>query len=123
MLSKFYHIISLPFSDFSSYQMHRHKYVPGTPTSLSNSDKEQITLHQEDYKIEEGLQALFPTLIGGGMKYLELKSDPAGTWAKSDKPLKVSNHLIKVAISALLIIPYLIKYDVNFFFLSSWLVF
>ena len=39
------------------------------------------------------------------MKYLELKSDPAGTWAKSDKPLKVSNHLIIEAISALLIIP------------------
>lgn len=38
----------------------------------------------------EGLTPLFPTLIGKGMKYLELRLDDSGTVTKLDKPIKVS---------------------------------
>ena len=80
-------------SDFSSYQVHRHKFVPGTPSALANSEKTKILLKENHYPIADGLDKMFPTLIGKGMKYFELQSDDAkGVFAKSEKPLKVSNQ-------------------------------
>ena len=71
--------------------MHRHKFVPGTPSALANSEKTKILLKEDHYPIADGLEKMFPTLIGKGMKYFELKSDDAnGSWAKSEKPMKVS---------------------------------
>ena len=44
-----------------------------------------------DYPMADGLQPLFPTLIGKGMQYFELKSDlENGSIAKSDTPKNVS---------------------------------
>jgi len=48
-------------------------------------------LKENHYPIADGLDKMFPTLIGKGMKYFELESDDAkGVFAKSEKPLKVS---------------------------------
>lgn len=64
--------------------------MPGTPSALANSEKTKILLKESHYPIGEGLDKMFPTLIGKGMKYFELESDDAkGTWAKSEKPLKI----------------------------------
>ena len=56
---------------------------------MKNLATDKIRLYEEDYPIVDGLKELFPTLIGSGMKYFELKSDSNGVLAKSDKPLKV----------------------------------
>ena len=67
--------------------------MPGTPSALANSEKTKILLKENHYPIADGLDKMFPTLIGKGMKYFELQSDDAkGVFAKSEKPLKVSNQ-------------------------------
>lgn len=71
--------------------MHRHQFIPGTPSALANSEKTKILLKENHYPIAEGLDKMFPTLINKGMKYFELQSDDTnGVWAKSEKPMKVS---------------------------------
>ena len=46
-----------------------------------------ISMESTDYPMADGLQPLFPTLIGKGMQYFELKSDEEnGTIAKQDSP-------------------------------------
>lgn len=76
-------------SNFTDYQKHRHKFVPQVPLTLANIQTDKMTLHEEEYPIAGGLDKLFPTLIGGGMKYFEQRVDPAGELVKSDKPLRV----------------------------------
>jgi len=81
---------SHPFSDFSDFQVHRHSYIPQIPLALKESHVTAVKLHEESYPIAEGLTALFPTLLGPGMKYFELRQDHNGALAKSDRPIKVS---------------------------------
>jgi hypothetical protein len=57
--------------------VHRHSFIPGTPAALANSENTKILLKEEQYPIAEGLDKLFPTLLGKGMKYFELKTDDA----------------------------------------------
>ena len=53
-----------------------------------------ISVAARDYPMADALQPLFPTLIGRGMQYFELKSDAEnGTLAQSDTPLNVSSYL------------------------------
>lgn len=87
------------FSDFSEYQVHRHKFVPGTPEPLANIDKSKISLVEDNFPIDEKLEPLFPTLIGGGMKYFEMKLDATGERVKSEKPLRVSLIILFFLIS------------------------
>mmetsp|Transcript_1163 Transcript_1163/g.2127 ORF Transcript_1163/g.2127 Transcript_1163/m.2127 type:complete len:555 (-) Transcript_1163:2011-3675(-) len=69
--------------------MHRHSFIPKSPLALGNIQTQKVKLTQGDYPIKEGLEKMFPTLIGKGMKYLELTADPSGAIAKSAKPLKI----------------------------------
>jgi len=71
--------------------VHRHSYKPQTPVSLVDTGVTPVLLHEESYPIPAGLEALFPTLLGGnGMKYYELRVDKEnGLPAKSDKPLRL----------------------------------
>lgn len=76
--------------DFSKFQVHRQHYTPGTPQALEECDSVPIKLHTEAYPIAEGLGPLFPTLLGKGMSYFELKGDAEnGTLAKSERPLNL----------------------------------
>ena len=72
--------------------MHRHQFVPTIPTSIEQAGEVPVTLHEEQYPIAEGLETLFPTLLGkAGMKYFELRQDAKnGALAKSERPLRVS---------------------------------
>ena len=58
--------------------------------TLANIESEKIILIEETYPINEGLKEHFSTLIEGGMKYFELKSDPTGEIITSERPLRVS---------------------------------
>jgi hypothetical protein len=62
--------------------------------TLSKIQTEKITLLEENYPINEGLNEHFPTLIQKGMKYYELKLDQTGEINKSNKPLRVSVYFI-----------------------------
>ena len=65
--------------------------MPNIPQALDYSDTTPISLHEGDFPIDPKLEPLFPTLMGKGMKYVELRSDEEnGKLAKSDKPLRVS---------------------------------
>jgi hypothetical protein len=75
--------------NFTEYQEHRHQFIPRVPSTLSSIDTQKMSLHEEQYPIAEGLDKLFPTLLGKGMKYLELKQDPSGAVVKSEKPLRL----------------------------------
>ena len=76
-------------SDFSEYQRHRQSFTPITPSILEECVDEPVILKDADYPIADGLAALFPTLIGKGMKYYELSFNDNGDPAKSDKPMNV----------------------------------
>jgi len=81
------------YSDFSSYQKHRHKFVPATPPVLAECGTGKVTLHDETYAIEEKLSEIFPTLIGQGLKYYEFRKDEEnGEILKSDTPLNVRTN-------------------------------
>jgi len=65
--------------------------VPGTPLTFKESETVPIAMTTAEYPVADALQPLFPTLIGKGMKYFELKGDPEnGSLAKSESPLNVS---------------------------------
>lgn len=86
------HINSLLPSEFTEYQIHRQKFIPKVPESIANVGACKVSLHEESYKMTDGLEKLFPTLMDpkkGGMKYIELKVDPKGQVLKAQKPLKV----------------------------------
>lgn len=64
--------------------------MPNIPQALDYSDTTPISLHEGDFPIDPKLEPLFPTLMGKGMKYVELRSDEEnGKLAKSDKPLRI----------------------------------
>lgn len=79
-------------SDFSEFQEHRHKFVPGTPEALAKIDKSKISLVEGEFPIDEKLGPIFPTLLKDGMKYFEMKLDAEGERVKSSKPLRVSSN-------------------------------
>lgn len=43
------------------------------PLTLANIETEKISLHEENFPINDGLKEHFGTLIQKGMKYYELK--------------------------------------------------
>jgi hypothetical protein len=53
-------------------------------------ENNRITLKQSDYPINEALNPIFPSLLGKGMKYLELQKSESGEVPRSERPLKVS---------------------------------
>lgn len=59
------------------------------PKTLENLHTEKLVLHEEDFPINKDLTPLFPTLIGGGMKYFEFRNDAGGEVIKSPKPLRI----------------------------------
>jgi hypothetical protein len=75
--------------DFSEFQEHRHKFVPGTPEALAKIDKSKISLVEGEFPIDEKLGPIFPTLLKDGMKYFEMKLDAEGERVKSSKPLRL----------------------------------
>jgi hypothetical protein len=78
MLSKFLDSLTdfcSSFSDFSDFQKHRLTYVPRTPVTYAEGATVPISMAARDYPMADALQPLFPTLIGQGMQYFELKSD------------------------------------------------
>jgi len=81
------------YSDFSSYQKHRHQFVPATPPVLAEGGTGKVTLHEETYSIDEKLNKIFPTLIHQGLKYYEFRKDEEnGHILKSDAPLNVRTN-------------------------------
>jgi hypothetical protein len=76
-------------SDFSKYQQHRHNFIPRSPATLANIETTKLVVSEEEFPIKKELDPIFPSLLGKGMKYLELKRDDSGKILKSDKPLKV----------------------------------
>lgn len=58
---------------------------------MANIETAKMTLHEEEYPIAGGLEKLFPTLIGAGMKYFEQRGDPSGELVRSERPLRVSD--------------------------------
>ena len=73
-------------SEFTEYQIHRQKFIPKVPESIANVGTCKVSLHEESYKMIDGLDKLFPTLLDpkkGGMKYIELKVDPKGQVLKA----------------------------------------
>ena len=73
----------------------RHEFFPGTPNCIADVHNTKVSLVKSTLEINEGLKAMFPTLLAGGakgMQQLEIKVDPVnGTILSSDKPLRVSD--------------------------------
>jgi hypothetical protein len=77
---------SILHSEFTEYQIHRQKFIPKVPETIANVGTCKVSLHEESYKMIDGLEKLFPTLMDpkkGGMKYIELKVDPKGQVLKA----------------------------------------
>ena len=61
------------YSNFTPAQSARHTFIPEVPLTLANIVSEKIIQHEEAFPIADGLDKLFPTLIGKGMKYFEMR--------------------------------------------------
>jgi hypothetical protein len=55
--------IARDVGDLALSQLLSHQYVPNVPLTLSKIQTEKITLHEENFPINEGLKEHFPTLI------------------------------------------------------------
>jgi hypothetical protein len=60
-------------SNFTAFQLHRFAYVPKVPAPLAKVTESNVVLHEEEYPIDDGVKAMFPTLLTHGMRYFELR--------------------------------------------------
>lgn len=61
------------------------------PTPLSKVSESNVVLHEEEYAIDKGVQAMFPTLLTHGMKYFELREEHEviGSHQELEEPLRL----------------------------------
>ena len=80
---------------FSTFQVLRHSFVPGSPACIADIANTKVSLERSSLPIDDKLKDLFPTLLtpdaeGKVMQQLEIKVDEkSGSIIKSDTPLKV----------------------------------
>mmetsp|Transcript_21842 Transcript_21842/g.16190 ORF Transcript_21842/g.16190 Transcript_21842/m.16190 type:complete len:295 (+) Transcript_21842:81-965(+) len=75
--------------EFSDYQLHRQKFVPGCPQSLVDPVSNKVTLDKQPIPISDSLKEIFPVLFAKEMPYYELKLNEGGVSLGREHPLRI----------------------------------
>ena len=90
---------------FSSLQLLRHEFVPGTPACLADVENTKVVFKRSPLPIKDELKQMFPTLLSGGsegMQQLEICVDNEnGSILRSQQPLRVSFLFIETRNSSM----------------------